>query len=45
VPEIIRQVRRDEINQAADVLIEVQRTLKSRASRKKKAAPAQPSLS
>lgn len=43
LPEILRQVRRGEINQTADVLIEVHR-LRSRAGRKKKAAPAQPTL-
>ncbi|MEY2506126.1 MAG: hypothetical protein QOH01_455 [Verrucomicrobiota bacterium] len=43
LPEIIRQVRRGEINQTATVLIELHR-LRSRAGRKKKAAPVQPTL-
>lgn len=44
LPDIVRQVRRGETVQTADVLIELHRTLKSRAGRKKKAAPAQPTL-
>jgi hypothetical protein len=44
LPDVLGRVRRGEIERTADVLIELHRTLKSRAGRKKKAAPAQPTL-
>lgn len=44
LPAVMRQVRVGETERTADVLIELHRTLKSRAGRKKKAAPAQPTL-
>jgi hypothetical protein len=44
LPEVMRNVRRGETERTADVLIELHRTLKSRAGRKRKSALAQPSL-
>lgn len=44
LPEILRAVRRGEMERTADVLIELNRALKSRAGRKKKQAAVQPTL-
>jgi hypothetical protein len=44
MPEVMSRVRVGEIERTADVLLELDRALRSKAGRKRKAVPAQPTL-